>query len=156
MRVLFPRRSLAVTILMVAAIGATTGGAAHADGGQCDPVAASRTLNSAPLSADDGAWVRPGEPVRVDVIANDIDFDGDPLVVESVTTPNSGTASVQDNQIVFIADDDLGPVNFQYRVGDGACGIATATVRVTVSKEDEPADMADPPTPVTSVPDFAG
>ncbi|MDG2114880.1 MAG: Ig-like domain-containing protein, partial [Actinomycetota bacterium] len=134
MRVLPQRRSLAAAAIVLAGLGVATHGGAQAEGTTCDPLAATRVLNSAPLAMDDEIWVQPGELVHLDVIANDTDFDGDQLTLGSITTPSSGTASIEDDQVVFIADATEGSVNFQYQVSDGACGVDNATIRVTVSK----------------------
>jgi hypothetical protein len=138
------------------AAGAAAGGADQESEPSCDPVFASNRLNSAPLAVDDEAWVRPGEAVRIEVLSNDVDFDDDALTVESVTVPSTGSTSVEGTVAAFVADEDEGRASFQYRVSDGMCGVDQATVRVVVSRSEPPSDLAEPSTPVTSVPAYAG
>ncbi len=156
MRPVNVRRLTACAALVV--IGGTllSSATAHGDEDGCDPLFSARKFNSAPLAVDDEVWVAPGEEVLIDVLANDSDFDDDELIVESVSVSSAGSVSIQDGLIAFVADAGEGRANFTYRVSDQACGVDVATVRVIVAVEEEPEDRAEPPTPVTSVPDFAG
>lgn len=156
MRVLRPRRAVVAISLAIAAAGVSSQGVAQGDDSACDPFESVRELNSAPLAADDSAWVAPGEVVRIAVLENDIDFDDDALTIDTVTEPTSGSATIEETDIAFIAPDAEGPVTFQYRVSDDACGTDVATVRVTVAREEQPEDMAEPAAPSESIPDFAG
>ena len=148
------RTLLLVAVGVVGSLATATVGAEGEDA--CDPAQSVRELNSAPLATDDEAWVAPGEVARIDVLANDTDFDGDELVIDSVMAPSAGTASIDEGVVAFIAPDEEGPVTVQYRVVDGACGADVASIRITVAEDEEPVDRADPPTPVTSVPDYTG
>ena len=151
-----PRRLVAVVALLFTGAALAVAGTAHGDEETCDPLFSARKFNSAPLAVDDDAWVEPGARVPIDVLANDSDFDGDELVIDSASVPSAGSVSIEAGVIVYVADQDEGPANFTYRVTDLTCGVDVATVRVVVASEDEPEDMAEPTAPVTSVPDFAG
>lgn len=157
MRVLSPRGAATAAIALCAVTAAIFNGNADASTEfGCNPLAAVTALNSAPLATDDEAWVKPGSVIRVEVLGNDVDFDEDELFVESATQPSSGSATIEGHLIAFVADEVEGLASFNYRVTDAGCGFDVGTVRITVTKEDEPVDKADPPEPVTSVPDFTG
>ncbi|NOX31380.1 MAG: hypothetical protein GXP35_15230 [Actinobacteria bacterium] len=147
---------LVVTAGLLAIQG--TANAANDDPGACNGLGALGGINNAPLALDDEAWVEPGGTVSIDVVDNDQDFDGDDLIVESVTTPGSGQAVNNNNGTVtyqpglnFVGED-----TFIYRVSDGKCGSDQAQVRVLVDVDPPPPDEADPVTPVVTVPDFTG
>ena len=101
-------------------------------------------VNDAPVAADDGALTAEDTPVVVDVVGNDVDPDGDPLSVVSVTSPADG--SVVDNgdgSVTYSPDPDFfGTDSFTYTVCDNGapalCDTATVTVDVT--------PVNDPPT----------
>ncbi len=126
--------------------------------GACNGLAALGGINNAPLALDDEAWVEPGGTVSIDVVDNDQDFDGDVLVVESVTTPGSGQAVNNDDGTVTYQPglNFEGEDTFIYRVSDGKCGSDQAQVRVLVDVDPPALDEADPVTPVVTVPDFTG
>ncbi|WP_019135425.1 beta strand repeat-containing protein [Cellulomonas massiliensis] len=93
--------------------------------------------NAAPEAQDDSATTDSGTPVRIDVLGNDDDANGDTLTVTSLGTPAHGTV-----RVVTTASGDVveyepehgfaGDDTFTYVVSDGRGGTATATVRVTV------------------------
>ena len=68
------------------------------------------------------------------MIANDSDPDGDPLTVQSVTTPQFGTAVISNNMVVYTPSPTgaAGTDTFNYTINDGRGGTASATVTVTV------------------------
>jgi hypothetical protein len=71
--------------------------------------------------------------VAIDVLANDLDIDGDPLVPELLTAPSHGSAvwNADTRRFVYTpATDYHGPDSFGYRVSDGA--LASAEVFVTL------------------------
>ena len=51
--------------------------------------------NQPPVAVDDAATTPSGQPVTIDVLANDSDPDGDPLTVQSVAAPTLGTRRIQ-------------------------------------------------------------
>ncbi len=90
--------------------------------------------NRPPVAVNDAATTTSGQPVTVNVIANDSDPDGDPLTVQSVTAPTLGTAQIVGNQVVYTpAAGVLGTDTFNYTINDGRGGTASATVTITIT-----------------------
>ncbi len=101
-------------------------------------------VNEAPEANDDEAGTRPGRDVFVDVLANDIDPDGDVLAVvpDSITVP---AGEIGDSLEVFAAPDlsgivvaqrtsstPEGTITLGYEISDGRGGSATASITFTV------------------------
>lgn len=135
-----------------------SGSAQAADDEPCDGIGSLAGTNSAPLAVDDEAWVEPGGSIAIDVLANDIDFDGDELKISSVTVATHGEATIEDGQVIYepglgFEGDDA----FSYHVDDGACGTDQARVTVLVSQDPPPEDEAKPDDdPVVEQPTFTG
>ncbi|HMP56455.1 MAG TPA: Ig-like domain-containing protein, partial [Novosphingobium sp.] len=99
-------------------------------------------VNDAPIAVDDRfETTQSGDPIREDnpiiisraqLIANDIDFDGDPLTLTGVRNAFGGKATLLDNQTVLFEPnaDFFGEARFEYRIDDGQGGIdwGTATI----------------------------
>jgi hypothetical protein len=102
-----------------------------------------RVSGAAPVAVDDTARTTYGTQVTVVVLANDLDPNGDPLRVVSVSEPTSegrvvGTAAVQDDGTVAFrpADGFSGAATFTYTLSDrpdGSGQTSTGTVRVEVA-----------------------
>ena len=99
--------------------------------------------NQPPVAVDDEAFTPRNVNVDVFVLANDVDANGDPISLESVTQPVSGAAvSINDNGTPGDATDDYvvvnpdgpfeGTTSFTYTINDGAGGQDTGTVLVNV------------------------
>jgi len=88
---------------------------------------------SLPIAVPDQA-VAGTQPIDIPVLANDRDPDGDPLTVTAVTTPSSGTVTINaDGTLHYTpAPGYVGTVTFTYTISDGHGGTATATVTVMV------------------------
>lgn len=98
-------------------------------------IAPAAGANSAPVAADDVATVRRGRSVTVPILTNDIDANGDSLVVTSITQPTIGSARISNGTVIYTAAQRYtGVVGFGYAISDGHGGAATATIRVTVTK----------------------
>jgi large repetitive protein len=91
--------------------------------------------NIGPVAVDDAVITTEGVEVLIDVLANDTDEDGDPLVVESVSEPSAGTTRMQDGRTVAYvpALGFDGWDAFTYTVTDGRGGASTASVTVEVA-----------------------
>ncbi len=98
---------------------------------------------SPPNASDDTASTTMDRPVTVDVLANDIDPDGDELYVRDATTPQRGSVVInnQDGSITYTPDSGFTGIDrFQYTVIDGnpldpdsfAFRTDTAVVRIEV------------------------
>jgi parallel beta-helix repeat protein len=92
-------------------------------------------FNQPPVAVDDTASAATDTPVTIAVLANDSDPDGDPLTVQSVTSPAHGAAVINgDGTVTYTpALHYHGADNFTYTISDGRGGTATATVHVSVA-----------------------
>jgi hypothetical protein len=93
-------------------------------------------VNNPPVAVDDTATTRRNKAVRIAVLANDSDPDGDALHVRRVTQPARGTAVINPNGTITFRPQRgfKGTVTFLYTIRDGHGGRAKATVTVTVTK----------------------
>ena len=92
----------------------------------------------APIAAGDFATAVAGTPLTIDVLANDFDPNGDPLVVGAVSQPVAGGA-VADNggDVTFTpAPGFTGTVVFEYQACDPGPLCDSAHVLVTVAEEE--------------------
>ena len=90
--------------------------------------------NRGPDANDDTVSVAAGDEVRIPVLANDTDPDGDVLVIGEVSDPTHGTVTVAGSDIVYLPDPGyVGTDIFTYAACDpeGLCATATVTVTVT-------------------------
>lgn len=109
------------------------------------------TINNAPTAQDDSTFTFKNEPIDIDVLSNDSDFDGtiDPTTVEVVVAPNPGgtTEVLPDGKIRFTpAADFAGEVQFSYVVSDDTgttSNVADVLVRVQNSKWQNPQGNLD-------------
>ncbi len=106
--------------------------------GRCDIGTVTVTVdpvNDAPVAADDFANADVSGPTVIDVLANDSDVDGDPLVIDSVTQPANGTVTINpDGTITYVPDAGFsGDDTFTYTICDAAGECSTATVTVTAA-----------------------
>ncbi|MBB3902799.1 tandem-95 repeat protein [Methylobacterium brachythecii] len=97
-----------------------------------------RVTNPAPTALDDVATTAEGTPVVIDVLANDISSDSDPLAIiasgDSAPRAGHGQVGVVNGQLVYTPDAHFnGRDTITYSIGDGNGGVSTATVIVTVT-----------------------
>jgi hypothetical protein len=79
--------------------------------------------NTAPLAVDDEATIKAGTPAVLDVLANDVDVDGDALSIKSVTS-TSGTVAVSGGKVTFTPKIDFsGVANIEYALSDGVANV---------------------------------
>ena len=112
--------------------------------------------NPAPVAASDTAVTAEDTPVTIAVLANDVDPDGDPLVITAATAANGVVTINADGTLTYTpAANFNGSDTISYTISDGSDGTSTATVAVTITPvNDAPvarADVAatDEDTPVT-------
>ncbi|QIZ78149.1 Ig-like domain-containing protein [Ferrimonas lipolytica] len=104
------------------------GGSAYAE------VAVTVYVNRAPVAEDDTAQMFDGEQIDLPVLANDSDADDDVLRIVDVTASAGSVSIIDDGKLRFEAPEGfVGNVVIEYSVSDGAGGLATATVIVTVT-----------------------
>lgn len=91
--------------------------------------------NEGPVAVDDIASTEEDDPVRVPVLRNDSDPDGDSLTLSVLTQPTNGSATeAQGDSVIYRPDTGFsGTDSFTYEISDGNGGVSTATVTVTVS-----------------------
>jgi hypothetical protein len=94
--------------------------------------------NSPPVAVDDTAVTNEDTPITIEVLANDMDGDGDTLIISSLTQPGSGSAVLNpDGTITYTPDPDYnvldGSDNFSYTINDGNGEEDTAVVTLTVN-----------------------
>ncbi|MCR8551206.1 Ig-like domain-containing protein [Salipiger sp. P9] len=91
-------------------------------------------INGDPEAAPDIASTGVDEALIIEVLSNDTDTDGDPLVVESAGPAGNGTVEVlTDGTVLYTPNTGYsGSDSFSYTVSDGQGGTDVETVTVTV------------------------
>src|SRR5690606_5309517 len=102
--------------------------------------------NSAPIAVRDKIYALADKPVTVaatTLTGNDIDPDGDSLVLTSVEGAANGTVTIVDGKVVFTPNPGFaGEASFTYTVSDGRGGEATGSVSVMVRPQPNRAPVA--------------
>ena len=98
------------------------------------------TENRQPFANDDAAATRPGTPVDIAVLANDVDPDGDKLQLSSISMPEHGSITAHPDRTVTYQPEAgfTGTDAFTYTASDGAGGSASAHVSITVAADNSP------------------
>lgn len=87
----------------------------------------------APVAGADFASVAAGEAVTINVLANDIDPDGDRIRLDGLFSDNGRVVANNDGTVTYFADPGFsGPDTFHYFVQDANGDITKAEVTVTV------------------------
>ncbi|AEG93382.1 Ig-like domain-containing protein [Ramlibacter tataouinensis] len=104
-------------------------------------------VNDLPEVEDDVASTPQNQPLTIDVLANDIDIDGDMLRVTTATVVDPTRASVSinaDGSLRFTpASNVSGPVLIDYTVSDGQGGSATGRLTVYVGDNIAPSGTSN-------------
>ena len=97
--------------------------------------------NNAPIAFDDTAEAAEGLPETIagdDLVANDIDFDGDTFTIVDVANAVGGTAMLMNGDVVFTPEPGFdGAAGFEYTSSDGT-NTAIAAVVVSVIPNQDP------------------
>ncbi|QNM95070.1 tandem-95 repeat protein [Chitinimonas koreensis] len=90
--------------------------------------------NRPPVALDDAATLQEDGSVRIDLLANDRDPDGDALQLVIVDGPQHGRLTLNaDKTVSYVADADYSGLDrFTYLLRDGRAESAVATARLTV------------------------
>lgn len=100
--------------------------------------------NDPPTAASDSATTPEDTSVAIAVLANDSDPDGDPISLQSVGNASHGAVSLAGGDVSYVPDPDFsGSDLFTYTISDGAGGIATGVVGVTVTAVNDPPAAVD-------------
>ena len=110
-----------------------------------------------PNAVDNTTITDPATPVTIDILADDVDPNDDPLSIEKITKPANGTVEInEDDTVTYTPDSDFGGTDtFTYTVCDdnGNCDIASVTVIIKnappVAVDDS---TATPPETPVSIP----
>lgn len=118
------------------------------NGGTVTQTVTFNVANPPPVASDDTASTSEDTPVNIDVLANDVDPDGDPLTVSGASAANGTVTINPDGTITYSPNANFsGTDTITYQVSDGNGGFDTAIVLVTVG------EVNDPPTVVGTIAD---
>ncbi len=97
-------------------------------------------VNDAPVATNDTATVIEDSVTNtINVRANDVDIDGDPLTIISVTQPAHGSSTFTSSLVTYTpAANYSGSDSFTYTISDGNGGTDSATVFITVTPVNDP------------------
>jgi len=91
-------------------------------------------VNDPPIAQDDSAGTDEDVPVTIDILGNDVDPEGDPLVVASVAQPANGSVTNNGSGVVYTPNPGYsGADTFDYTASDGNGGTDIATVTIAVA-----------------------
>jgi hypothetical protein len=91
-----------------------------------------RAVNDPPVAVADSMRTMAGQSVRLDVLGNDSDIDGDVLTTTVMTPPASGTATVNADGSIQYSPGAVGNISLEYQVRDSAGVTAHATLSIAV------------------------
>ncbi|HEX6143099.1 MAG TPA: Ig-like domain-containing protein, partial [Geminicoccaceae bacterium] len=89
--------------------------------------------NGAPLAANDCAVTAEDADIRIAVLANDLDPDGDALNLLSASQPANGTATVNPDGSISFSAGEPGLETIRYQIGDGQGGTDAADVAIFIN-----------------------
>jgi subtilisin family serine protease len=90
-------------------------------------------VNDPPRAGDDRSFTSEDRAVTVDVLANDKDVDGDPLSIVSLSAPENGKATLNNNKVVYQPDSGFNGTNiFFYEITDGKSAPQQGKITIVV------------------------
>jgi hypothetical protein len=102
--------------------------------------------NQPPVGANDHIMTQKNQPVTINVLANDSDYNNDPLTVSAILIPpQNGTATINQNSTItyWPVANFVGNDSFYYELSDGAGGTDTAAVLVMINGTATPSITAN-------------
>jgi len=91
-------------------------------------------INEPPTAQNDSAVTQVNQPVTINVLANDVDPDGDRLTIVSFTQPVGGRVTQDEGRLMFTPNNNfVATTTFSYTATDGEFD-TSATVTVTVQR----------------------
>lgn len=103
-------------------------------GGSATATVTITVAGGVPNAVNDSATTPRGTPVNIDVLANDVDPEGQTLSIGTVSTPANGTATIVSGQVRYTPNAGFaGTDTFTYTAVDPDGNSASATVTVTVT-----------------------
>lgn len=115
------------------------------------------TANTPPVAVADVQQVTTGSSIiRVHVLTNDSDAEGDPLRIIRVSAPSAGSASISGSSILYTVRTKVASDQFTYTIADGFRGTATATVTLTFTPPLPPKTLWTGSNASTNPVDFGG
>lgn len=93
--------------------------------------------NLSPIANDDNAVTTILNSVEIDVLANDIDPDGETKTITQISNVIGGNAVIEDNKVIYNAGSVPGDFSLNYTVEDeyGAEDVGTVYILVTASPD---------------------
>ncbi|MEI6462476.1 MAG: Ig-like domain-containing protein [bacterium] len=89
--------------------------------------------NANPITQADTATTLAGDPVTIDVLANDSDPDGNTITIANPGSPSHGNSVITNNKIVYTPTTGYyGDDSLTYTISDGNGGTATGAVTIHV------------------------
>ncbi|MEE9313269.1 MAG: Ig-like domain-containing protein, partial [Rhizobiaceae bacterium] len=97
------------------------------------------------VAVDDTAVAAHDTPVKIDVVGNDTDPEGDAFTVTSVTDGQGGSVTIAaDGQVIYTPNPGVyGVDTFTYTITDAKGATSTATVSVTIEGPTDPTNSVD-------------
>lgn len=91
------------------------------------------SINDNPVGKSDFIEIKEDNSVIIDALENDIDIDGDRLIIESCSTPRHGAVKIDDNKIIYTPEKDFwGTDSLKYSISDTHDGRDRAKIVITV------------------------
>lgn len=107
-------------------------------------------VNDAPSAEDDALRIDEDEVVEVDVLANDVDADGEPLQVTLLNEAQLGTATVVGGKVRYVPQANIsGLDSLSYAIADPTNAADTARLSIEISAVNDP-PVAEPDSAVTA------
>ena len=96
-----------------------------------------KSVNDTPLAVDDNLSLESWDPVEIEVLSNDIDVDGDPLIILGVAV-DVGSVSISNNVLTYIPGNGfIGTVVIDYHISDDQQGEDTGQVFIEINVDDD-------------------